>query len=141
MGKLIGKKTIGKQRTTPYHPKVLPKIEPLSEESQPEKIDDGVKREDLIKFFQGAITSDNVSIKPKHERINTPDDMNISLLEHQKLGVEWMVGMERSNSKGGLLADDMGLGKTIQVLGLCCLNKPEMNEKNKSTLIIAVSFG
>ncbi|KAF8058576.1 P-loop containing nucleoside triphosphate hydrolase protein [Lyophyllum atratum] len=37
------------------------------------------------------------------------------LLEHQKIGLNWMKEKEVDNA-GGILADEMGLGKTIQVL-------------------------
>ncbi|TPX30734.1 hypothetical protein SmJEL517_g05755 [Synchytrium microbalum] len=83
----------------------------------------------LKNFDQGDIT-------PKDERITTPRQMKIALLEHQKLGVEWMLNMERGSNKGGILADDMGLGKTIQTLALCCLN-PSPDNKRKTTLIVA----
>ena len=48
---------------------------------------------------------------PPEQREETPPGLNISLLEHQKIGVAWMAKMERSSNKGGILADDMGLGK------------------------------
>lgn len=44
-------------------------------------------------------------------RAGTPDGLNITLLEHQKIGLQWMIKMEASKNKGGILADDMGLGK------------------------------
>lgn len=48
---------------------------------------------------------------PPEDRQGTPDGLSITLLEHQKIGFQWMLKMENSNSKGGILADDMGLGK------------------------------
>ena len=52
-------------------------------------------------------------------------------MEHQRIGVRWMLNKEREGS-GGLLCDDMGLGKTIQLAGLI------KNQKVKqSTLVIA----
>lgn len=48
---------------------------------------------------------------PPEDRTGTPDGLSITLLEHQKIGLQWMCKMESSNSKGGILADDMGLGK------------------------------
>lgn len=45
------------------------------------------------------------------ERAGTPEGLSINLLEHQKIGLQWMMKMENSNNKGGILADDMGLGK------------------------------
>ncbi|KAI8975685.1 SNF2 family N-terminal domain-containing protein [Mycotypha africana] len=55
---------------------------------------------------------------PPEERSGTPDGLSINLLEHQKIGLQWMTKMEESSNKGGILADDMGLGKTIQALAL-----------------------
>jgi SNF2 family DNA or RNA helicase len=40
-------------------------------------------------------------------RMKTPPQMKVELLEHQKLGVEWMLQCENGSNKGGLLADDM----------------------------------
>lgn len=51
---------------------------------------------------------------PPENRQGTPEGLSISLLEHQKIGLQWMLKMENSNNKGGILADDMGLGK------VCC---------------------
>jgi SNF2 family DNA or RNA helicase len=48
---------------------------------------------------------------PPEARTGTPDGLSITLLEHQKIGLQWMLKMERSSNKGGILADDMGLGK------------------------------
>jgi SNF2 family DNA or RNA helicase len=48
---------------------------------------------------------------PPEDRTGTPDGLSITLLEHQKIGLQWMIKMENSNNKGGILADDMGLGK------------------------------
>lgn len=48
---------------------------------------------------------------PPEDRTGTPDGLCITLLEHQKIGLQWMLKMEGSNNRGGILADDMGLGK------------------------------
>lgn len=48
---------------------------------------------------------------PPEDRTGTPDGLSITLLEHQKIGLQWMLKMESSNNRGGILADDMGLGK------------------------------
>ncbi|KAI8986938.1 SNF2 family N-terminal domain-containing protein [Pilobolus umbonatus] len=55
---------------------------------------------------------------PPEDRTGTPDGLSVILLEHQKIGLQWMMKMEKSVNKGGLLADDMGLGKTIQALAI-----------------------
>lgn len=48
---------------------------------------------------------------PPEDRTGTPELMSVNLLEHQKIGLQWMTKMEGSTNKGGILADDMGLGK------------------------------
>ena len=73
--------------------------------------------------------------------------MKVSLMQHQLIGVKWMVEREqnptmgqktkiedKSNNYGkanavrtvggGLLADEMGLGKTIQSIALMVHNRP-----------------
>lgn len=50
---------------------------------------------------------------PPESRVGTPEGLTINLLEHQKVGFQWMSRQEVSTNKGGLLADDMGLGKVI----------------------------
>ncbi|KAF9437261.1 hypothetical protein BGZ76_001426 [Entomortierella beljakovae] len=57
---------------------------------------------------------------PPQDRTGTPDGMasNITLLEHQKIGLTWLQKMESGTNKGGILGDDMGLGKTIQSMAL-----------------------
>ena len=47
------------------------------------------------------------------ERAPTPAIMTCTLKEYQRIGLSWLLKMERGNSKGGILADDMGLGKTV----------------------------
>ncbi|ORZ23502.1 SNF2 family N-terminal domain-domain-containing protein [Absidia repens] len=55
---------------------------------------------------------------PPESRTGTPDGLRINLMEHQKIGFQWMCKQEVSTNKGGLLSDDMGLGKTIQTLSV-----------------------
>lgn len=47
------------------------------------------------------------------ERAPTPAIMTCTLKEYQRIGLSWLLKMERGDSKGGILADDMGLGKTV----------------------------
>ena len=44
-----------------------------------------------------------------------PDDLNATLREYQRTGVDWLCAL-RDAGLGALLADDMGLGKTLQTL-------------------------
>ncbi|KAL0481401.1 chromodomain-helicase-DNA-binding protein 1 [Acrasis kona] len=42
---------------------------------------------------------------------------NITLREHQKIGIKWITTIFQNDGKGAILGDDMGLGKTLQVIG------------------------
>lgn len=66
----------------------------------------------------------------------TPEDLTVNLLKHQRLGLYWLLQVEKSKKKAGLLADDMGLGKTVQALGLMLANRSH-DEKLKTNLIVA----
>lgn len=61
---------------------------------------------------------------PEEGLANTPDELVINLMKHQRIGLSWLLKMEQSTNKGGILADDMGLGKTVQALALILANKP-----------------
>ncbi|KAF2714028.1 hypothetical protein K504DRAFT_473184 [Pleomassaria siparia CBS 279.74] len=73
---------------------------------------------------------------PPEERQQTPRAMSSQLMEHQKLGLTWLIQMEEGSSKGSILADEMGLGKTVQALALI-LARPSTDRACKTTLIIA----
>ncbi|KAF1943560.1 hypothetical protein EJ02DRAFT_130800 [Clathrospora elynae] len=66
----------------------------------------------------------------------TPAMMTCNLKEYQRIGLTWLLKMERGHIGGGILADEMGLGKTVQALSLICANPPT-NPLRKTTLIIA----
>ena len=63
------------------------------------------KLRDRLRQFDG--------IKPARE----PRGFQGRLREYQKLGLGWLIALQKMGL-GGCLADDMGLGKTIQVLAL-----------------------
>ncbi|KAK8079289.1 hypothetical protein PG994_003096 [Apiospora phragmitis] len=78
---------------------------------------------------------------PEHEiarekRLDTPMQMSCQLMEHQRVGLTWLVKQEKGVMKGGLLADTMGLGKTIQALALI-VNHRSNDDSRKTTLIVA----
>lgn len=65
---------------------------------------------------------------PPEDRTGTPDKMSITLLEHQKIGLQWMSKMEASTNKGGILADDMGLGKASVFIFYSTMNELMMKQ-------------
>lgn len=70
----------------------------------------------------------------KEDMAPTPQELTITLLDHQKIGLHWLLAREKTNS-GSILADDMGLGKTIQALSLIIANK-SVDPDCKTTLIV-----
>ncbi|KAH0542756.1 hypothetical protein FGG08_002895 [Glutinoglossum americanum] len=72
----------------------------------------------------------------------TVPGMTTPLLDHQILGVDWMVNDKERSEKGlhgGLVADMMGLGKTMQAIATMVLNKPPSDSGPKDphvTLIV-----
>ncbi|PCH42875.1 hypothetical protein WOLCODRAFT_102715 [Wolfiporia cocos MD-104 SS10] len=63
--------------------------------------------------------------------------MEVRLLPHQIIGVNWMVRQEReSPHKGGILADEMGLGKTVQMIATMALNQPDPDDSHRTTLVV-----
>lgn len=66
----------------------------------------------LRNLLQNINDDDNHS---PDSRTGTPEGLAVTLLEHQKIGLNWLVKMETS-CKGGLLCDDMGLGKVKHCL-------------------------
>lgn len=74
--------------------------------------------------------------KSKDDESNTPEELTINLLRHQKQGLKWLEEIEENPKKrGGILADDMGLGKTVQAISLMLSHRP--NYKNRKTAAAA----
>ncbi|KAM3159776.1 ULS1-like protein [Lachancea thermotolerans] len=66
----------------------------------------------------------------------TPPELTVNLMKHQRQGLHWLLSVEKSQKKGGLLADDMGLGKTVQAIALMLANKSN-TDKCKTNLVVA----
>ncbi|KAJ1904458.1 hypothetical protein IWQ60_012442, partial [Tieghemiomyces parasiticus] len=68
----------------------------------------------------------NIKFDESHQsqRVETPADLTVTLLTHQRIGLTWMIEKEESSVRGGILADDMGLGKTIQSMALIVARRP-----------------
>ncbi|KAF3907715.1 hypothetical protein AA313_de0208224 [Arthrobotrys entomopaga] len=89
--------------------------------------------EQVSKLLQ-HLADDAENAGPK-DRLQTPKELNIELMEHQKIGLTWLAKQEESGNKGGILADDMGLGKTIQALSLI-VHRKSTRGHHKTTLIV-----
>ncbi|KAJ1917488.1 hypothetical protein H4219_003170 [Mycoemilia scoparia] len=75
---------------------------------------------------------------PPQDRLQTPPGMTINLMEHQRIGLTWMVKQELNPKyRGGILADDMGLGKTVQMLSLMMQRPPKPNPKGGDSQILS----
>lgn len=98
----------------------------------------------LQTFFKDALDnfSENVTVAEAAQKLGLAHmdallpGMQVKLMPHQIIGVQWMVQMERGKHHGGILADSMGLGKTIQATATMVAN-PSQDMSCKTTLIVA----
>ncbi|KAF7644806.1 hypothetical protein LDENG_00215460, partial [Lucifuga dentata] len=58
-----------------------------------------------------------------------PKGIKVSLLDHQRKALVWLLWRETQNPCGGILADDMGLGKTLTMISLILAKKEEEEDK------------
>ncbi len=111
--------------------------------------DGQVLRQNLMGFANNVYTSPADlndlqsllnNIRPDEEEAEglaaTPPQMTVTLLKHQRMGLLWLLRMEHSRAKGGILADDMGLGKTVQAIALLLANRLH-DPQLKTTLVVA----
>lgn len=88
--------------------------------------------EDLRSFLESIKTIED-SIEGES---NTPEDLTVNLLKHQRLGLHWLELNENDEKKkGGILADAMGLGKTVQAISLM-LSRRSKDDDLKTNLIV-----
>ncbi|KAL6299805.1 SNF2 family N-terminal domain-containing protein [Sparassis latifolia] len=87
--------------------------------------------------------SHGITVKAAMEKLGLHDardllpGLEVRLLPHQAIGVNWMLDQERNTPhKGGILADDMGLGKTVQMIATMAMNQPGEGDTHRSTLIV-----
>ncbi|PRP79901.1 DNA/RNA helicase [Planoprotostelium fungivorum] len=83
---------------------IAPKPEPpryLKREDEHHATDEGGKGEAVKEEKEEGIKVETKQLKP-----------------HQKDGIDWLIWMEKSHFKGGILADEMGNGKTAQMVRL-----------------------
>lgn len=69
-----------------------------------------------------------------------PPELDVSDLEHQRLGLGWLVGVEKGPNHGGILADDMGLGKTIQSIALMYAHPPPETGPRLTLIVCATAL-
>jgi SNF2 family DNA or RNA helicase len=65
-----------------------------------------------------------------------PKYMHTVLLDHQKIGLAWLLHQESQMRRGAILADDMGLGKTIMTLALIAATHDNPHKDGNRTLIV-----
>ena len=79
---------------------------------------------------------EHVDIKEIEGNIQLPKNLNATLREYQKVGVQWLQMLDYYGL-GGILADDMGLGKTVQLLTVICSYIDK--DGKKPTLVVCPS--
>ena len=79
---------------------------------------------------------ENIDVKEIEGNMEVPKNLNASLREYQKVGVQWLRMLDYYGL-GGILADDMGLGKTVQLLCVICAYKD--NGGKKPCLVVCPS--
>lgn len=99
----------------------------------------------LAEFVYNSIENlgDGRSVKDAIQNLGLQSDkdllpgLEIRLLPHQLIGVNWMVDQEKkSPHRGGILADEMGLGKTVQMIATMAANLPKDTDAVKTTLVV-----
>lgn len=73
---------------------------------------------DTLEVFQAVHASMPETERLDVEAIVEPAGLKVTLMDHQKRALVWMLWRETQDSPGGILADDMGLGKTLTMLSL-----------------------
>lgn len=80
--------------------------------------------------FHSDLLTLNENCSDATREMDTPEELNITLLKHQRQALCWMFERERSDNKplghprGGILADDQGFGKTLSLISLMLTNRP-----------------
>jgi len=70
--------------------------------------------------------------------VEVPGELNASLREYQKEGLNWLNFLDEFGF-GGCLADDMGLGKTIQIIAFI-LSQRNKGHQNTNLIVVPTSL-
>lgn len=93
--------------------------------------------QDLRSFLESIKTLED----SKEGESNTPEELTVNLLKHQRLGLHWLELNEiDEKKKGGILADAMGLGKTVQTISLMLARRSEDDTKKTNLIICPVAM-
>ena len=74
------------------------------------------------------------SIQP----VNVPSELQASLRDYQKEGLNWLNFLDELGF-GGCLADDMGLGKTLQIIAFILLQRTK-NQRTTNLVVVPTSL-
>lgn len=67
-----------------------------------------------------------------------PTELNATLRDYQKQGLDWLNHLDNFNF-GGCLADDMGLGKTLQIIAFI-LSQNKKHSENTNLVVVPTSL-
>lgn len=70
--------------------------------------------------------------------VEAPKELQTTLRNYQKQGLNWLNFLDEFNF-GGILADDMGLGKTIQIIAFILLQNKKVS-RNTNLLVLPTSL-
>lgn len=103
----------------------------ITELFEHESLDDNIKAE--INFLNEKLRNFE-SI----EEVEIPAELNATLRDYQKQGLNWLNFLDDFNL-GGCLADDMGLGKSLQIIAFI-LSQRKKRTDNTNLLVVPTSL-
>jgi len=87
---------------------------------------------------QLAVYHQKIAAFQSIKSIDVPKELNATLRDYQKEGLNWLNFLDEFEF-GGCLADDMGLGKTIQIIAFI-LSQREKGRKNTNLIVVPTSL-
>lgn len=105
----------------------------LDDESEPEPCDES---EDEVESSETNATDadedDEDGSEEQSEEQQWGLRKGVSLRQHQKSGVDWMLSREAHHT-GGILADEMGLGKSLEAIVLILRSMPTASQRSDAS--------